>query len=206
MKILLCVPALAIGLLVPLLARGASFGPSGSAPATAAAETYEIDTTHSSSVFRAWHMGVAYFYGTFNHIEGTVVIDEAKPAQSSVKLTIPAESIDSANTKRDNHLKNADFLNATEFPDITFVSKKVAKKGDAYEVTGELTVRGVTKEKTVTVEQTGKRTGERGTKLGLHTEFEIDMNEFAMPAAKNMPDDALGDTVRIWLAIEANKQ
>src|SRR6202521_856471 len=77
-----------------------------------AGDTYKVDPVHSSVVFSIKHFGVTDFYGDFKEISGTVTFDPADPAKSSVELTVPVESLDTRNEKRDQHLKSPDFFNA----------------------------------------------------------------------------------------------
>src|SRR5436190_4359667 len=114
-----------------------------------AADKYKIDPVHSSVFFGIKHLGVTNFYGVFKEIAGTVSFDPADPSKSSVELTVPVESIDSRNPKRDQHLKSPDFLNARQFPTLTFKSTKVEGSGDAYKISGDFTLHGVTRQITV---------------------------------------------------------
>ena len=109
------------------------------------ADTYKVDPVHSSLIFSMKHFGVTDFYGRFKEISGTVTFDAADPSKSSVELTVPVESIDTQNEKRDQHLKSPDFFNAKQFPTITFKSTKVEGSGDNYKISGDLTIHGVTK-------------------------------------------------------------
>jgi polyisoprenoid-binding protein YceI len=110
-----------------------------------AADTYKLDPVHSHAEFKIMHLGVAYQYGRFNDIEGTVVVDEKNPANSKVDVTIKTESVDTKAEKRDEHLRSPDFFNAAQFPNLTFKSTKVEGAGkDKYKVSGNLTMHGVT--------------------------------------------------------------
>ncbi|MEM9493214.1 MAG: YceI family protein, partial [Myxococcota bacterium] len=128
----------------------------GAASLADAAGDYSVDGVHSSVLFRAKHFGVAYLYGRFNKVEGTVKVD-ADPAKSEVQVKIATDSIFSGNKKRDDHLKGPDFLNTAQFPDLTFKSTaiKAADKPGMYEVAGELGLHGQTKPVTAMVEHTG---------------------------------------------------
>src|SRR5262245_53045788 len=110
------------------------------APAFAEPTNYKVDPVHSSVLFRIQHMGAANFYGRFKTVEGAVVFDEADASKSSINLTIKADSIDTANPKRDEHAKGPDFLNVVQFPEISFKSTAVKKVDDKnFELTGDLT-------------------------------------------------------------------
>jgi polyisoprenoid-binding protein YceI len=115
-----------------------------------AADTYTVDGVHSSVAFRVRHMNVAPFFGRFDQISGSFTLDEQDPAKSSFEITIPADSINTANPQRDQHLKSPTFFNSKQFQAIAFKSKKVTKEKDGYKVEGNLTLHGVTKPATVT--------------------------------------------------------
>ena len=109
--------------------------------------TYTLDVAHSRLGFVARHAMVTKVRGAFNDFEGTATIDGTNPANSSVQITIQAASIDTRNQQRDEHLRTNDFLDIATYPTITFVSTEVAHEGgDEFRVTGDLTIRGVTKQ------------------------------------------------------------
>ncbi|SRR5579883_3057893 len=108
---------------------------------------YEIDSAHSGAQFKVRHMMIANVKGEFTKISGKVSFDPANPAASSIDVSIDASSISTREPQRDEHLKSADFFDVANYPAITFVSKTVEPDGkDAYQVTGDLTIRGVTHE------------------------------------------------------------
>ena len=118
--------------------------------------TYNLDPAHSRVGFSARHAMVTKVRGAFNEVAGSGYLDEANPAGSHVELTIKAASIDTRNADRDAHLRSNDFLAMEEYPEITFRSTAVDKQGqDRYLVTGDLSIRGVTKPVTVDFEFTG---------------------------------------------------
>jgi polyisoprenoid-binding protein YceI len=113
----------------------------------ARAATWEIDPAHTAIQFSVRHMMVSNVRGHFGKFTGYVEGDETKPAEARIEATIETASIDTANQKRDEHLRSPDFLDAAKFPTITFKSKKVEKVGEAtWKVMGDLTLHGVTKE------------------------------------------------------------
>src|SRR5262245_15621683 len=142
--------------------------------ARAAEQKLEIDGVHSSMVFKIKHMGTANFYGRFNDISGKLVLG-GDPSKDSVEVQVKAESIDTANEKRDQHVKGPDFFNVKQFPHITFKSKSVKADGDkGYQVNGELTLHGVTKPLEVKVEMIGSSSDARlGDRSGFETTFTI---------------------------------
>ncbi|ANF81596.1 polyisoprenoid-binding protein [Acinetobacter sp. NCu2D-2] len=108
--------------------------------------TYTIDPTHTATVFTWNHFGFSTPSGNFSDIQGKIVVDTAKPANSSVNVTIPLSSLNTNVGALDEHLKGADFFDAAKYPNITFKSTKVQSLGNnKYKITGNLTVKDVTK-------------------------------------------------------------
>jgi polyisoprenoid-binding protein YceI len=121
--------------------------------------TYALDPSHSRIGFVARHAMVTKVRGAFNDVEGTATIDGADPARSSASITIQAASIDTRNEQRDQHLRTNDFLDLENYPTITFTSTAIAHLGgNDFEVTGDLTIRGVTREITIPLEFQGAAT------------------------------------------------
>ena len=115
--------------------------------------TYQIDPKHSSARFKVRHMMIANIQGTFDAVSGTVEFDSSKPDAAKFEATIDVNSLHTGDPQRDGHLKTPDFLDAEKFPTITFRSKKITSSGGKnYKATGDLTLRGVTKEVTLDVE------------------------------------------------------
>jgi polyisoprenoid-binding protein YceI len=172
-----------------------------SAGLTAHADTYKIDPAESSNVFSINNL-VTNFYGRFNDISGKVVFD-ADPSKSSIEVSIPVESIDTNNEKRDQHLKSPDFFNAKQFPMIVFKSKSVEGTGDTYKATGELTLHGVTKPLTLEIKR-GKDGEGMGGEIrgGGETHFTIKRSDFGM----DFMQGRLGDEVTVFLSLQGVKQ
>ncbi len=175
-----------------------------SLPVAAAAATYEIDPVHSSAIFKIKHFDTSYFYGAFKEAKGTVQYDAANPGSSSIDLTITADSVDSRNANRDEHIKSPDFLNAKQFPVITFKSKSVKGTADQLEITGTLTLHGVSKDITVKATKTGTGTNPRSQKelIGFHSEFTVKRSDFDMEFMLG----PLADELTFILSLEAGKQ
>src|SRR3954471_10143939 len=115
--------------------------------------TYTLDPTHTRIGFVARHAMVTKVRGSFNEFEGTAVVDGEDPANSSVRVTIDAASVDNRNAQRDEHLRTNDFLALEQYPQITFVSTGIRQAGDAtFEVTGDLAIKDVTNRITVPFE------------------------------------------------------
>lgn len=168
----------------------------------AAADTYTVDQNHSTVGFSVRHI-FTRVPGEFNDFTGTIVYDAANPAGSSVDFTVQAASIDTDNERRDGHLKSADFFDVEKFPTLTFKSKKVSGSGEDLQVTGDLTIRGVTKEVTVPVEVLGAA----GGKAGFATEFKIDRLAYGVAWNRAMEGGGamLDDEVTIRIDVEADK-
>lgn len=138
-------------LLLPLaIAIGLLF-----APSTQAGETFKFDQAHSTIAFKVRHM-LGSAKGKFTKFGGTIEVDREHPEKSSVSATIQAASIDTANAKRDEHLRTADFFNVRQFSEITFKSRRVKQTGpNAGEIAGDLTMHGVTRPITLNVQLLG---------------------------------------------------
>ena len=118
--------------------------------------TYALDASHSRIGFVARHAMVTKVRGSFNEFEGTATIDGETPSNSSVQVTIKVESIDTRNAQRDEHIRTNDFLDVATYPQITFVSTSVEHdSGNDFRVTGDLTIRGVSKSVTIPLEYQG---------------------------------------------------
>jgi polyisoprenoid-binding protein YceI len=117
---------------------------------------YTIDPTHSRIGFVARHAMVTKVRGSFNEFEGTGYLDVADPSRSHLELTIKAASIDTRNPDRDAHLRSNDFFAMDEYPEINFKSTSVSREGENnFQVTGDLTIKGVTKPVSVDFEYLG---------------------------------------------------
>ncbi|GHJ60666.1 polyisoprenoid-binding protein [Nocardioides sp. OK12] len=116
---------------------------------------YTIDASHSRLGFSARHAMVTTVRGQFTDWSGTAHVDTADPAASSVSLTIRTASIDTGNADRNAHLASADFFDAENHPEITFVSTHVTRDGDDWTIAGDLTIKGVTQPVTIEFESTG---------------------------------------------------
>jgi polyisoprenoid-binding protein YceI len=178
-------------------------------PVLAAAEpaVYKVDPNHSGVSFTIRHF-VTNVPGRFKDFNGVIKYDRQNPAASSVAFTVQAASIDTANDDRDEHLRSADFFDAQKFPTLTFTSTKVAAKdADTLDVTGELTLHGVTKTVTIPVEVLGTFKGPRSEKAGFETSFTLNRKDYGI--VWNRVFDAgpvLGDEVKVNVSIEADRQ
>jgi polyisoprenoid-binding protein YceI len=131
--------------------------------------TWEIDPSHTTIAFHARHAMVAKVRGRFADFTGSFTLDGANPSASTAALTIMAASIDTKNPDRDGHLTSPEFLDVEQFPTITFTSTSVSQKSDsAFDITGDLTIHGVTKPVTINWELVGTTVDPwGGTRIGL---------------------------------------
>lgn len=143
---------------------------------------YTFDVAHTRLGFVARHAMITKVRGAFNSFEGKAFLDGDDPAKSTVTITIDAESIDTRNEQRDAHLRTNDFLDVPNHPQITFVSTKVEpKRDDVYRVTGDLTIRGVTKPVSFDLEFTGSAVDPFGnTRVGLEGSVKINRKEWGV--------------------------
>ena len=143
---------------------------------------YTIDTAHSRVGFVARHAMVTKVRGSFNDWEGAAHIDGENPANSWARVTIQTKSIDTRNSQRDEHLRSNDFLSMDDHSEITFVSTAVEPLGeDHFKVTGDLTIRGVTRPVTVDFEYTGTATDPIGnTRIGLGGSVVLNRKDFGV--------------------------
>jgi polyisoprenoid-binding protein YceI len=162
------------------------------------------DTVHSFVLFKVKHMGTSWTYGRFNDFTVSVDTDAAGSAVTAANFVVKAESIDTGAAKRDQHLRSPDFLNSKEFAEITFKSTKAKPLADgATELTGDLTLHGVTKPVTVTLTKTGAGKGMKGEDLlGYETTFSVPRKDFGIATYPG----AIGDDVSITVAVELAKK
>jgi polyisoprenoid-binding protein YceI len=177
-------------------------------PARAEKETFVFDRPHTDFSFKVRHF-VSKVGGRFTKFDGTIEIDRANPAASTVVLKIEAASIDTGNPTRDKHLNSPDFFDTAKFPEITFSSTKVVAKGkDAYDVTGDLTIKGVTKSAVLTVTANGfANDGHGGQKTGFDVAGKINRKDFGVSWNSIVDGNAmLSDDVDVLITVEANKK
>ena len=143
--------------------------------------TWTIDPTHSTIEFVAKHMMITTVKGRFADFEGTIVADETNLADSSVEVTMKAASIDTRSDQRDTHLRSPDFLDVETYPEVTFRSTRVEGTKDEFQLTGDLTIRGVTRPITldVTFEGEGKDPW-GGTRASFSAKGKFDRRDFGL--------------------------
>ncbi len=170
-----------------------------------AGEKYSIDPVHSTIGFKVKHL-FSYVTGRFDGVSGTIEVDPAMPESASVEVTIPTKSINTANEKRDTHLRSADFFDVEKFPELTFKSKKVTRTGEkTADVLGDLTMHGVTKEVTLKATFLGKGKGMGGQmQTGWEAKTTLKRSDFGLTWSKMIEGvQVVGDEIEIELLIEA---
>lgn len=173
-----------------------------------AAETYEIDKAHSTVGFQVRHI-FTMVGGSFQDFSGTVRIDRARPEASSVEFTIEAASIFTNEPKRDEHLKSPDFFDTAKHPTISFKSTAVKPAGgSSYEVTGDLTMRGVTRQVRPPVTFLGEAKDPWGNeKVGFELATVLNRKDFGINWNKALDQGGVlvGDEVKVQISVQGNK-
>ncbi|MDQ3131949.1 MAG: YceI family protein [Acidobacteriota bacterium] len=169
---------------------------------------YGFDKAHSTIGFRAKHYGLVEVPGYFRDFTGTVKFDGKDVAKSTVEFAAKMESVDTGVAGRDKHLKNADFFEVEKYPEMTFKSTKVEKKGKNWMVTGDLMMKGVTKQIMFPITVAGFVKTERGPKMGATAETTINRRDFGVNYDSKLPGGtaAVSDEIKVILNIEGNMQ
>jgi polyisoprenoid-binding protein YceI len=168
--------------------------------------TYEIDPVHSSLQFSVRHLMLSNVKGAFSGVTGTVVYDPEKPEQTAIDATIDVNTVNTNEATRDGHLKSPDFFDMAQYPVMTFKSKNVERSGDSHKVTGDLTLHGVTKEVTLTVEDVTDETKDPYGKvrIGANAKGKIKRSDFGL--SFNVPLETggvvLGDDVKLEFELQ----
>nr|WP_238313280.1 YceI family protein [Methylobacterium crusticola] len=168
-------------------------------PAQIPAGTYQVDPGHSQVVFSVLHFGFSHYTGLFSDASGTLELQPAKPGASSLKVSVPVKSVSTPSQKLTDELKSAQWLDAGQFPEMTFTSTKVALEGsDKAKVTGDLTLHGVTKPVTLDVTLVGAGTNpmNKRTTVGFEAKGTIKRSEFGVKTYVPM----IGDDVTLTIA------
>jgi polyisoprenoid-binding protein YceI len=173
--------------------------------------TYIIDPAHSTADFKVRHLMVSNVRGEFSGVTGTVIFDAEQPASSKVEATIDATTLNTREPQRDTHLKSADFLEVDKFPQIKFVSSKVASAGAGeWKVTGDLSIHGVTREVTLQVEGPAPEVKDPwgNIKSGASASTRINRKDFGLiwNVALETGGVLVGEEVAIHLDMEMTRQ
>jgi polyisoprenoid-binding protein YceI len=166
---------------------------------SAFAEQWALDPDHSAVVFSISHLNTSNQHGRFNEIEGSVTTGD----DASFRFSVQAASIDTNNTKRDDHLRGPDFFNAKQFPTISLASTVATVNDASYVLTGDLTLHGVTNPITVQMNKIGEGDGLWGNhRVGFETTVTIKRSDFGM----NNMLEMVGDDVTLTVSYEAIRQ
>ncbi len=181
------------------------------APGTASAADWSIDASHSNVGFKVRHMMVSWTRGSFGKVDGRVAYEPGKAESLAVDVTIDVASVDTENEKRDEHLRSPDFFDVANHPTMTFKSSKAtAEKDGSIALVGTLTLKGVSKEVTLSVDPISDvMTDPWGnTKVGTSATIRIDRKDFGLTWNKTLDGGGVvvGDEVRISIDVELNQK
>lgn len=178
------------------------------APAAETKTVWKLDPSHTIVEFSAKHLMITTVKGRITDVEGTIYLDEKDPKNSSVEATLKAASIDTRTDQRDQHLRSADFLDVEKFPEIKFQSTRIQGDKQSFKLTGDLTIRDVTKPITLDIEFGGRtRDPWGGERVGFSANGKIDRRDFGLTwnQALELGGVAVGNDVKISLEVEAIK-
>lgn len=181
------------------------FAGSGLLKDTGGSGAYNFDTNHTFIEFKVKHMGLIEVPGYFRDFTGTVTYDAADVSKSSVEFSAKIASVDTGAKGRNNHLQKPEFFDAAKFPEMKFKSTKIAKKGKQWMMTGDLTIRDVTKSVTFPFQLLGFVVGENGSRMGISAETTINRREYGVTYDAKLPNGtpSVSDTITVTLQIEA---
>ena len=171
--------------------------------------TWKIDPVHSNVEFAVKHLMISTVKGLFSDVEGEIVIADGDPSKSSVTATLETASINTRTGQRDDHLRSADFLDAANFPKIAFKSTRITGDSSDFKVTGDLTIRGVTR--AVTLDVTNEGAGKDpwgGERIAFSATTKIDRRDFGLTwnQAIEAGGVMVGNDVKISIDVQAVKQ
>ena len=176
------------------------------AGAYAQTSTWTIDSAHSSTAFKIRHLSVSNVRGTITGVKGTVVFNEKDESKSSVTATMDTTTVNTSNEGRDKHLKSDAFFNVEKNPTMTFKSTAVVKKGDKWQLVGDLTLNGVTKPVTLDLDGPSPPQTQKNGKVisGFSASGTLKRSDFKF--GSGFPAAVLGDEVKISIDLEIEKQ
>jgi polyisoprenoid-binding protein YceI len=166
---------------------------------------WRIDLSHSAVSFRVRHLGISWVNGRFTAWQGALIYDPADPTASSVTATIATNSVNTQNERRDADIRSGNYLAVDSFPEMKFVSRRVEKVDDTHlKITGDLTIRGVTRSVVLDTEMLGMLPGQRSRRVAFTATTVIDRNNFGVSFNRLMEGAAIvGAEVQITIDIEA---
>jgi adhesin HecA-like repeat protein len=178
--------------------------------ASAQVSTWQIDPAHSEADFTIRHMGISNVHGHFGNITGSLSLDEKDITKSSTHATVDISTVDTGVAQRDTHLKSADFFDVAKYPQMTFASKSLSNNNGQLQLTGDLTIHGVTKSVTLALDGPSKEQldPDGKTRRGFSATTTIHRQDFGLVWNGNLKsgDSVLGDDVKVELDIELIKQ
>jgi polyisoprenoid-binding protein YceI len=169
---------------------------------------WKLDPTHTLVEFSAKHLMITTVKGRIVDVEGVITIDERNPANSSVEATLKGASLDTRTEQRDQHLRSADFLHVEKYPEITFRSTRIEGGRDEFKLTGDLTIRDVTRPITLDVRFEGQTKDPwGGERIGFSASGKIDRRDFGLVWNQLMETGgvAVGNEIKIAIEVEAIK-
>ncbi|HVG24769.1 MAG TPA: YceI family protein [Thermoanaerobaculia bacterium] len=189
----------------PLLAQTPAPAPAAPAPAR---ETWTVDKVHSGTAFRIRHL-MSNVTGRFKGFDAKLMVDRGDPARSTIEFNIQAATIDTSEAARDEHLRSPDFFEAAKYPTISFKSAVVTPKGpNRFDVTGDLTMHGVTRRVTLPVEFLGFGKDARGNeRAGFLIETTLDRKDYGITWNRVLDEGGvlLGDEVKVTIDLQMVK-
>jgi len=178
------------------------------APAAGVRTAWKLDPTHTTVEFSAKHLMISTVKGRITDIEGTIYTNENDPKSSSVEVTLKAASIDTRTDQRDQHLRSADFLHVEQYPEIKFRSTRIEGNKQEFKLTGDLTIRDVTRPITLDVTFEGRTKDPwGGERVGFSASGKIDRRDFGLTWNQLLETGGLtvGNEIKIILEVEAIK-
>lgn len=174
---------------------------------SAFAATYDVDPAHTKVGFEVPHMVISTVEGRFNKFTGKVDLDEKKFEKSKFEMNVDVASVDTGIAKRDDHLRNTDFFEASKFPEMKFESTEVKGKPGSFQLIGNLTIKGVTKKVTFDAKHLGNvNDGFGNDRAAFSAKTKINRKDFGLAFASMMEKGpVVGDEVTIDLRVEATK-
>ena len=180
------------------------------AVASAQVSRWQIDPAHSEADFTIKHMGISNVHGRFGNVNGSLTLDDNGITKSNVNATVDVTTVDTGVAQRDTHLKSPDFFDSAKYPEMTFVSKNLSSVDGQLQLTGDLTLHGVTKSVTLAVEGPSKEQLDPygKTRRAFSATTTIHRQDFGLTWNGNLKsgDSVLGDDVKVELDIELIKQ
>ncbi|TWU04538.1 YceI family protein [Stieleria varia] len=171
----------------------------GGCTIASAADVYDYDGVHSSVSFKARHLDISWIHGRFNDVSGAFSLDREEPSKSTFSLVIQADSVDTANEARDKHLRQPDYFDTKQYPTIEFKSTSTKAIDGGYEVTGDFTMHGTTKEITLVLKGGEEHVFKDIKRVAFSTELSLKRSDYGFDPKAIGP---IGDKVLIMIDCE----